>query len=164
MPPDAPLDLGIEPDLDDAQTTLVDPKVEAASAYRRGEAALASSDLETALAELSRAAKLEPEHADYAAMLAWAKFCAAKDRNAVADATRKAIQQYAHKADKPIVPTLLLGKVERLLGRDKEALVHFQRVLELKPRHPEAAAEIRVIELRAATTPKSGGGLFGRKH
>ena len=55
-----------------------------------------------------------------------------------------------------------LGRVECMLGRDKEALRHFNEVLELQPHHVEAASEKRIIELRlAAANDKSG--LFRKR-
>jgi hypothetical protein len=50
---------------------------------------------------------------------------------------------------------IYLGRVERMLGHDLEALHHFREVLELDPDHTEAAAEIRVIEARIARGTKS---------
>jgi hypothetical protein len=48
-----------------------------------------------------------------------------------------------------------LGRVERMLGRDAEAQRHFRDVLAASPGHVEAAAELRVLELR------QGGGKPG---
>jgi hypothetical protein len=41
-------------------------------------------------------------------------------------------------------------EVERMLGRDKEALRHFQEVLDLKPNHAEAASEVRAVACLSA--------------
>lgn len=138
-----------------------DPAAAAAAAFRRGEAAIGSEQLDQAVVELARAVELQPEHQDYVAMLAWARFCAAPDKAAVADVTRKTIAQTIAKTDKPVLGEFLLGRVERMMGRDRDALAHFEKVLALRPRHPGAAAEIRVIELRMATATRPS--LFGRK-
>jgi predicted metal-dependent enzyme (double-stranded beta helix superfamily) len=38
--------------------------------------------------------------------------------------------------------------MERMLGRDREALAHFKTVVNEVPRHAEALAEIRMLEAR----------------
>ena len=38
--------------------------------------------------------------------------------------------------------------IERMLGKEREALQHFQEVLRIKPSHGEAASEARVLEQR----------------
>lgn len=165
LPGDEPIDLELDfaAEVTSGPPPVEDPKAAAAAAFKRGEAAIASEQLDVAIAELTRATQLQPNDHDYASMLAWAKFCAAKDKTAVADATRKVFIQVILKIEEPVLAEFLLGRVERMLGRDREALAHFRRVLELRPRHPGAAAEIRVIELRLASQPKPGGNLFGRK-
>jgi hypothetical protein len=55
-----------------------------------------------------------------------------------------------------------LGRVERMLGNDKDALRYFREVLAQAPGHAEAASEVRVIEARMLGGDKPGGGLFGR--
>ena len=41
-----------------------------------------------------------------------------------------------------------LGRVERILGREREALEHFYEVLRIKPNHAEASSEVRLLEQR----------------
>jgi len=77
--------------------------------------------------------------------------------------TRKALERAVFKSYRPERARFYLGRVERMLGRDKEALHHFQEVLELKPNHGDAASEIRAIEARLQAASKAGTGLFGRK-
>ena len=63
-----------------------------------------------------------------------------------------------------IAPRFYLGRIERMLGRDQDALEHFKGVLRVSPGHVEAASEARVIEARlAAKAEDKGGGLFKRK-
>lgn len=111
-----------------------------------------------AITEFSRAKELGPKEPDYDAMLAWARFCEATDKKAVATEVRKALESAGRRSDKPVIALFYLGRVERMLGRDKEALVHFQEVLIYQPHHKDATSEIRVIEARLADR-----GLFSRK-
>ncbi|HEY5936052.1 MAG TPA: hypothetical protein VIU61_15490 [Kofleriaceae bacterium] len=140
----------------------VDPIAEAAAAFARGQSALRTEDLDTAVRELSRATELHPAEVDYFAMLAWARFCATSNKATVADDTRKALGRAILKSHKPELARFYLGRVERMLGRDREALRHFNEVLDLQPRNAEAASEKRILELRiAASNDKSG--LFRKR-
>jgi hypothetical protein len=120
----------------------------AEEAFRRGEMALRRNALEQAVADFGEAAELQPKEAEYQAMFAWAKFAAAPDKTALATDTRKALQRAADADQQSPTARFYLGRVERMLGREREALQHFQSVLMLKPNHAEAASEARVLEQR----------------
>ena len=134
----------------------------AEAAFKRGELAMKRDQPGEAILEYKAACDLNPLDVDYAGMLAWAKFCAAGDKPAIGAETRKLLERAVFKSQRPERARFYLGRVERMLGRDKEALRHFQEVLDLKPNHADAAAEVRAIEARLAAA-KGGGGLFGRK-
>jgi hypothetical protein len=133
----------------------------AEEAFKRGELAMKRDQPGEAILEFKTACDLNPNEVDYAAMLAWAKFCAAGDKTAIGADTRKALERAMYKSDRPERARFYLGRVERMLGRDKEALRHFQEVLDLKPNHADAASEVRAIESRLQSSGKTG--LFGRK-
>ncbi|CAN5751998.1 hypothetical protein BH11MYX3_BH11MYX3_38380 [soil metagenome] len=120
----------------------------ATEALRRGESALRRDEPYEAVAHFQRAVELAPNDADYQAMLAWAQFCAATDKETTAVETRKTLERTIYRSAKPVAIRLLLGRVERMLGRDREALRQFQIVLEDEPSHTEARSEIRAIEAR----------------
>lgn len=126
------------------------PLILADEAFQRGIMALRRDDMVEAVIELVRATELAPMEVDYAAMLAWAKFCAAPDKNAIALATRKILERAIRKSEKPMMARFYLGRVERILGRVREALVHFKQVLDIEPGHADAAAEVRMLEPRMA--------------
>ncbi len=149
-----------------ASRTITDPLVARATsdtaaaqdAYRRGEMAMRRDQFALAITEFSRAKELAPKEPDYDAMLAWAKFCEASDKKAIAAETRKILENASRRAEKSVTATFYLGRVERMLGRDKEALAHFHMVLEQQPNHKDAQSEVRVLEARI-----SDRGLFGLK-
>jgi len=120
----------------------------AEEAFHRGELALRRDQLQQAIVDFSEAAALQPAEPDYRALLAWAKFAAAPDKNAVAAATRNTLQRAAADAPKSPTARFYLGRVERMLGREKDALAHFKAVLAIKPSHADAASEVRVLEQR----------------
>jgi curved DNA-binding protein CbpA len=136
--------------------------LQAEESYKKGELALKREDLDTAIAELKHAIELNPDEPDFTALHAWAVFCAAPDKNALARQTRATLEKCIQRSPKAINPRFYLGRVHRMLGNDKEALEKFRDVLFDKPHHFEAQGEIRAIEARLQG-PKPPGGLFGRK-
>lgn len=130
-------------------------------AYRRGELALRRDQIEAAIRDLTRAVELNPDEADYHATLAWARFCGAPDKLAVSAGTRKTLETAMRQSPKAVTPRFYLGRVERMLGRDQDALRYFREVLEMMPHHVEAGSEVRALESRMSSD-KGGGGLFGR--
>jgi hypothetical protein len=149
--------------VDSAAAAALDPIAAARDAYKRGQSRLRVENLEDAIADLARAVELAPHEVDYAATLAWARFCHAADKPALAHATREALGRAIRTSPSPVMARFYLGRVERMLGRDKEALRHFQEVLQAQPRHADAAAEVRAIEARAAQAAARESGVFGRK-
>jgi len=129
------------------------PQTPAGDAYRRGESALRHDEPAVAVIELGRACALDPNNVDFHAMLGWAQFCAARDKVTIAPETRKALERAVQRSAKPTQARFLLGRVERMLGRDREALRHFHEVVETSTQHADAAAEIRAIEARLAKAP-----------
>ena len=151
-------------------TTVADssPLLAATEAFQRGQAALRNDEISLAVSELARAVDLNPQQFDYQASLAWARFCAADDKARIADTVRRTLHHAMQKSGNPEFARFYLARMERMLGRDREALRHFQQVLEVEPRNAEAASEVRLIENRLAAGSGSGGklglgGLFNRK-
>lgn len=128
--------------------------LESEDAFQRGEAALRRDQLDLAVAELSRAVSLNPDEPEYHATLAWAQFCAARDKAHAAPPARAALERAIAASPRAVHPRLFLGRVERMVGRDQEALRHFHEVLRLAPHHHDAATEVRLIEQRLAGPPR----------
>ena len=120
----------------------------AEEAFRMGEMALRRDQIAQAVAAFQSAVEMQPNESEYQALLAWAQFAAATDKNALANQTRKALQKAAEQNERSPTARFYLGRVERMLGREREALQHFQEVLRIKPNHSEAASEARVLEQR----------------
>ena len=142
-------------DAEHAQAEAVAKRIiESEEAFLRGEAALRRDQVALAISELARAVELNPGEADYRAALAWAQFCAAPDKQVIGAQTRAALEQAIAVSPNAISARFLLGRVERMLGRDADALRHFQDVLRRSPGHHEAASEARLIEQRLAGAPR----------
>jgi cytochrome c-type biogenesis protein CcmH/NrfG len=135
----------------------------AAEAVQRGELAMKRDHPAEAMLAYKTACELDPNEVDYPGMLAWAKFCAATDKATIGGETRTILERTVIRSHRPERARFYLGRVERMLGRDKEALRQFQEVLAVKPNHAEAASEVRAIEARLLAAGKLGTGFFGRK-
>lgn len=127
--------------------TKTNPEL-AAEAAERASRALELDKPEAAVVELQRACKLVPHEVDYGAMLGWALFCAADDKRAMAPHTRQLIENALTKSHRPSDLRFYLGRVERILGRHREALGHFHAVLMMEPNHRDASQEIRLLQRR----------------
>lgn len=144
------------PSTDKATSSRVatDTGASAEEAFKRGEAALQRDQTAEAIVEFRAARDLNPNEIDYAAMLSWAKFYAAADKVAIGAETRKMLERAVFKSTRPEIPLYYLGRLERILGRDVEALSHLKMVLDIKPNHAEAANEIRAINARVPVSNK----------
>jgi hypothetical protein len=118
----------------------------AANAAARARDHLDANEPELAVREAAAAMLLVPESLDYQALHAWATFCAATDKAAAADEARTVLEKACHHAEAPHEIRLHLGRLERAVGREREALRHFRAVLERVPDHAQAAAELRELE------------------
>lgn len=120
----------------------------AEEAFKRGEMALRREQLDLALQEFSTALELKPDEAEYQALHTWAKFLSTADKHSIAGQTRQQLQRAAERLDTSPTARYYLGRVERLLGREREALAQFQEVLRIKPNHVDASAEVRILDAR----------------
>lgn len=120
----------------------------AEEAFKQGEMALRRDQLPQAIEAFQMAVELQPKESEYQALLAWAQFAAAPDKASVAASTRKALQKASEANDRSPTARFYLGRVERMLGREREALQYFEEVLAIKPSHSEAASEARILRQR----------------
>jgi tetratricopeptide (TPR) repeat protein len=116
--------------------------------FRQGEMMLRREQIAQAVQHFTMAVELAPKEPEYQALLAWAQFAAAPDKSAVAQPTRKALVRAAEANSESPTAHFYLGRVERMLGREKEALYCFYQVLKIKPNHSEATSEARILEQR----------------
>jgi tetratricopeptide (TPR) repeat protein len=120
----------------------------AEEAFRQGEMALRRDQIAHALQFFSTAVELQPNEPEYQALFAWAQFANTADKEPIALQTRKALIRAAETNPDSPTARFYLGRVERMLGREKEALACFYEVLRIKPNHSEASSEARILEQR----------------
>ncbi|MEZ4365096.1 MAG: J domain-containing protein [Kofleriaceae bacterium] len=118
--------------------------------FRAGEMALRREHFEVAARAFAEAIEMNPEEADYHALLGWALFAGATDKAAVTQPARAALTHAAKLSPKSATAPFYLGRIARMLGEDAAAMSSFREVLRLQPGHTEAASELRLLESRAA--------------
>jgi hypothetical protein len=137
---------------------IVTTALTAEERFRRGLAALKRDAIPDAVREFEAAFELKKDEGDYLALLTWAQFCAATDKQAAAPAARQMLERASRMSPESVTPRFWYGRLERALGRTPQALNHFRWVVDQDPRHADAAAEIRVLMARdqgKAPPPKS---------
>jgi tetratricopeptide (TPR) repeat protein len=142
-------------------------KEEAAITLKMGEALLKKRDFEAAVTKLRRAADLDAT-GDVLAALAWALVSDPK----ASQQTKEEAASLINRALRAQGITARTYYVAGVLWRTKDpdsAVDAFRKALEIDPRHPDAALELRLIEQRHGKhRPKTGGGvlsglLFGKR-
>ena len=132
----------------------VAPRAPAEEAFHRGQQLLRADQPGKAIGFFTQACELDPTNQDYVVLRAWAQFCAAHDREAIAQEVCKVLAQAIRSSDTPETAHLYLGRIARMLGHEREAMRHFREVLEIAPAHLEAQSELRVLETRQASVRK----------
>ena len=122
----------------------------AEDAFFKGQQMLRADQPAKAAALFAQACELDPLEQNYVVLRAWAQFCAASDRQAVAPELCKTILAVIRSSDTPETAHLYLGRIARMLGHEREAMRHFREVLDIEPNHMEAQSELRVLETRQA--------------
>ncbi len=117
-------------------------------AFHRGEVALRRDSLTQAAVEFKKAVELNPDEIENHVLLAWTLFCAASDKMTAGPIIRTQLSKLINKSPQAVAPRFYYARVERMLGRDPEALRIFESVLEIQPNHADSIAEIRVIKQR----------------
>jgi curved DNA-binding protein CbpA len=133
--------------------------------YQIGLMALRRDQFDVALEHFKEAVALNPDEADHHAAIGWTIFAAAPDKTVVFKEVRGILEKAIRIAPKAVTPRIYLGRVARMMNRDKEAIEQFEEVLRIYPGHSEAKSELRILELRqpgGQGGPDKGGGLFGR--
>ena len=154
-PPPVAYELSDEPEPEPVVARAPTAEIEASEAFSRALEALRIERYNAAIFELEEALEKAPKIVDYLTYLAWAQFCAATDKQELLEATREACKYSIEHSPTPIVGWLFLGRVERTVGNDREALRCFQEVLAIDPEHADAAAEVEAVEARLARTATS---------
>ncbi len=117
---------------------------------RRGDAALAKGDVETGIAELQRALRIDPSFAPAMGSLT-AYYFNKGDFNAAAPL----LADYAEIEPDNAEAQTMYGQVLRLSGDNEGALVHLNKALELEPRNLDVADMVAGTYMSLGDLPKA---------
>jgi hypothetical protein len=123
---------------------------ESEALWAQADALAMRGDFGAALDMAHAATKVFPATPEHEALIAWLMLQHAGGHESVHSHVWRCLER-AHKRD-PLCEQVLYykGLVLNVMGDIEEAHIHFQRVLMIKPDHPEANREIRLYEMRKA--------------
>jgi tetratricopeptide (TPR) repeat protein len=142
--------------------------LEAATNFQKAEICLKRNDTKQAEEFCKKALDVDPNQADYVAMMAWlqslkpVKQDSASTQEQVVELTRAiSISQACERAF--FYRAMLLKR----LGDEARAIKDFKRAVELNPRNVDAQREVRLYNMRGGGPTKPGGkkeegGIFGK--
>src|SRR5690606_2585437 len=116
--------------------------------FHRGEMALRRNQVTQARALFEEAAALNPDEAEYQALLAWCTWLSTEDKVSVATAVQRRLSRAISSSPRCVPAHFYMGKVCAQSGRVSAAIESFKQVLELSPEHAEASLELRLLMSR----------------
>jgi tetratricopeptide (TPR) repeat protein len=119
--------------------------LKAEETFHRGEMALRRSQFDAARGLFEEAVELNPDEAEYQALLAWATWLCAPDKIQVSAAVQKRLGDAVALSPMCVPAHFYRGQVAKHIGRTQAAIEAFKQVLELQPEHSEAKLELRVL-------------------
>jgi CheY-like chemotaxis protein len=127
-----------------------------------GEALLAKREYAQALEKLEQACRLAPEDANAQVLYGWVHFVVHRAAGGERAATRSVERAIALDPESP-KGYFYLAQIHKACARNPQAQRLLRKVLELDPKHVEAAQTLRVLNMRASKEKASqaAGGLFG---
>lgn len=147
--------------------------VSAAVEFQKAEICLKKNDLAQAEALAARAVRMDPNQADYHALLAWLEALKPEAQSAEATQVRiEALEEALKMNPRCERAYLYRAMLYKRQHRDAVAYKDFKKVVELNPKNIDAQREIRLYEMRGGPLPPtpakpapaeaSKGGLFGK--
>jgi curved DNA-binding protein CbpA len=144
----------------------VERALEASTEHQKAEVLLKRGDLASAERLVAHAVELDPDHADYAALLAWVRAQRSQAAIELVEATKLLDRAIGRDPDNDRA-LYFRGAIYKRLGRSAEALRDFRAAAEINPRNVDAVREVRLFHMRARATnpppaPDDKKGLIGR--
>jgi len=129
--------------------------------FRKGEMALRRQLFSLAEKEFKTALELNPDEGEHHAMSAWATWCNADNKEAIASEVKKGLNKAIELNPKCAPAFYYLGQLYKHMGDEIRAMASFQKVLNQSPGHVDALREVRLIDMRRKQGDRKGG-LFDR--
>jgi curved DNA-binding protein CbpA len=131
-----------------ATDRLMESILDSALKYERVLVLSRQHQYETALAELKEILASTKDEPDYHAMLAWLMLKTFPKENAPYNEMLESLDRALDLYENHEKANLYKAQVLRNMGRPREALKHFKKVVEVNPKNVEAAREVRVANMR----------------
>jgi CheY-like chemotaxis protein len=131
-------------------------------AFETGERLLREKRYEPALRELGSAREAFPRNADYVAHHAWCLYLSNPNNATVTQEALAHLRQACKLARDQEKPYLLLGRLNKVLGNNRDAESNFARAAKILPDCVEALRELRLINMRKGKTRELIGKLIRR--
>jgi DnaJ-domain-containing protein 1 len=119
--------------------------LKAEETFHRGEMALRRNQFDAARSLFEESVELNPDEAEYQALLAWATWLCADDKISVSAAVQKRLGDAVALSPLCVPAHFYRGQVAKQIGRTQSAIEAFKQVLEIQPDHSEANLELRVL-------------------
>jgi tetratricopeptide (TPR) repeat protein len=136
-----------------------------ATAFQKAEVYFKKGNLDGAEREARLATESDPEQAEYGAFLAWIE--SHKPGRTEFDSLVKLLNEAVRREPNNERIRWYRGQMYKRVGQDSRAANDFRQILELNPRHTEAAREIRLYEMRRTSsrppTPSKGIGKWFKR-
>jgi len=139
---------------------LLERVVAAEEQFQQGSISLKNERFTDAVAYLSKAVELNPNEGEHYALLGWAEWCVAPNKNEAVRQVKKRFSQAIALSPKCKAAFLYRGRIAIHLKKYPTAIECLKKVLELDPGNHEAELELRVLYSRM---PKKEMGFLGRK-
>lgn len=126
--------------------------------FRKGEMALRRKMWSAAIDEFQAAVDLNDLEAEHHACLAWAKWCAAENKDdKLFVEVKKGLNRAMELSDRCLPAYFFMGHVYIARHELDRAFNMFQRVLNINENHVDAKREVRVLEMRRAKASEKKG-------
>jgi tetratricopeptide (TPR) repeat protein len=131
-------------EIDNAERAL-----EAMTHFRLAESALQRGDFDQAERLAGRAAATDPEQADYLALHAWARAAGSATEDIAYESLEVLSRLLSIESDNERA-LLYRGKLNKRIGRLRDAVRDLERLVQINPRQREAATELRLLKQKTA--------------
>ncbi len=126
--------------------------LEASAEFQRAEIMLRRREYDAAILHARAAATLNPEDADYHAFVGWVLHQKFPEANAPIDDMLTCLDRAIELDAKSDKIHYYRGVILRRVGRESEAVSHFEKAAQLNPRNVDAIREVRIAKMRGQTT------------
>ncbi|HEX2678835.1 MAG TPA: tetratricopeptide repeat protein, partial [Polyangiales bacterium] len=130
-------------------------QVEADARFKEAQRLLKRSDYPGALHAAHQALRADSS-AMNEALYGWLLYLSGGDAARVHPRAFRHLEQALQRDPECVDAHYYLGVMQKRVGNEQEAYVHFKRVLRVRPDHPEAARETRLWEMRKRTQSSQG--------